>query len=97
MPALLIMGTIIKSACSFTQTNTQCGFIQTNLDFHLLISFVILSFFQVITQLLNNSYTQPYSYHMEFSPFPFVFVDRLPSSAVFAVGATLPWLGLGGL
>jgi hypothetical protein len=34
---------------------------------------------------------------MEFSPFPFVFADRLPSSAVFAVGARLPWLGLGGL
>jgi hypothetical protein len=33
---------------------------------------------------------------MEFSPFPFVFVDRLLSSAVFAVGARLPWLGLGG-
>jgi hypothetical protein len=75
---------------------TQCGVKWTNLDFHLLISFVILSFFQVITQL-NNSYTQPYSYHMEFSPFPFVFVDCLPSSAVFVVGAMLPWLGLGGL
>jgi hypothetical protein len=44
----------------------------------------------------NNSYTQPYSYHMEFSPFPFALVDRLLSSAVFVAGARLPWLGLGG-